>query len=73
MLVHLGVLLALDGAVGASLGAGLEHALYQGLVAAGAPHGEPGRSQTDIGAVEIEPDALGQRLVGDRHIFPDFT
>ncbi len=38
MLVHVGVLLAFDGAIGADLAAGFEHALDQRFMAAGRAH-----------------------------------
>ena len=47
MLVHLGVFLTFDSAIRAGLGASLEHALDQCLVAAGATRGEAGRGQAD--------------------------
>ncbi|KAK0342237.1 hypothetical protein LTR94_023029 [Friedmanniomyces endolithicus] len=62
MLVHLGVFLTFDSAIRAGLGASLEHALDQCLVAAGATRGEAGRGQADVGAIKIEADALGEIL-----------
>ena len=62
MLMHLGVLLAFDRAIRASLGASLEHPLNQRLVAADATRGEAGRGQADVGAIKIEADALGEVL-----------
>jgi hypothetical protein len=74
--MHVGMLLAFDGAVGAGLGAGFEHTLYQRLMAAGATRGEAGRRQADIGAIEIEADALGEILdhvLGEAGVDADVT
>lgn len=61
--VHPGVLVALGSAGGARVGTDFQHALDDGLVSPRPAGPDRARSRTDVGAVQVEPNALDQ--IGD--------
>jgi hypothetical protein len=62
MLMHAGVLFALVRANPACRRAYMKHATDHLLVEPGPARRESARDVADIGAIEVEPDALGERL-----------
>jgi phage-related minor tail protein len=62
VLVFARVLPAFFGTEAASLSAGSDHVAHHLLVGACPSTGDRARRRTNIGAVEIEPDALGELL-----------
>lgn len=54
------MLFAVDGTGGTGFGAHLQHPFDDRLVAAGPPPRDRSGGRADIGAVQIEPDALGE-------------
>jgi len=62
MLVHPGVFLAFLRAKPARGGAGVQHPADHLFVRPGSAGGEPAGDIANIGAIEVEPDTLGQRL-----------
>ncbi|MBJ7401934.1 MAG: hypothetical protein JHD07_00950 [Bradyrhizobium sp.] len=59
MFVHLSVFFAFLGAEPARRGTGIEHSADHLLVRPGSAGGDPPGDVADVGAVHIQPDALG--------------
>jgi hypothetical protein len=62
MLMHTGVLFAFVRAKPARRRTNMKHASNHFFVEAGTARGEPAGDAADIGTIQIEPDALGERL-----------
>jgi hypothetical protein len=60
--VHLGVRLALVCAKPACCGAGVKHSADHLLIRSRPPGRDPARDVADVGAIQIEPDALCERF-----------